>query len=41
MRVQGVVSHQLRGNSLGESAVEPAADIDCRQFPPLALGVIP
>jgi hypothetical protein len=39
VRAYGVVGHQLLGNLFGEFAIEPASDVDLRQFPMLAHGV--
>jgi hypothetical protein len=36
VRAQGVVGHQLLGHLFGELGIEPASDIDRRQFPVLA-----
>jgi hypothetical protein len=36
MRAQGVMRHQLLGNLFGEFAIEPASDVDRRQFLVLA-----
>jgi hypothetical protein len=36
VRAQGIVRHQLLGNLFGELGIEPARDVDGRQFPVLA-----
>ena len=36
MCAQGVMSHQLRGNLSGKRGIEPASDVDRREFPALA-----